>query len=361
MGNQLFYTYTSDNGKFDESLGVFMSSYAYSVSFDTKRKSIWTQGKEYGIPSIAARNYADTHESETLALLSDPTSSYQQFVNNSDTVITMYTNQYGQLVVDNYQPIHITNFMLLDENKQEILTEDKIYAVGSRLTRENFAYFTFEVNGSGVIRDPSSCSWEFQGNSDLNVSHGDYPMYTNIVRGTMNSANENVTIDPYNTVLYDNGNPEHIGNQANEELVMRLTVSDNRGYSDSKLLPVAKFWYTMYIIVANSVTQQLIENAALHTKEDAEESGWTEDWSQLVGNIGSDSDKATIQRGTGYLWLVIPSVAIAGKTVKMYQGGGEAEWHTPNGTQEIIDTVQYTLFRTPKKNISGAKYFVEIN
>jgi hypothetical protein len=51
MSSQLFYTYNSNNGSYNQSSNAIknVDTYTYSLVFDKKRKTIWAQNEEYGI------------------------------------------------------------------------------------------------------------------------------------------------------------------------------------------------------------------------------------------------------------------------------------------------------------------------
>lgn len=327
MASQLFYTYTSNTTKGSylaqsTSAIVNNNAYTYSLVFDVNRRTIWTQDKEYGGTKIAKNYVGEVSEIES----GIPVQTY------NGTLSYFYVNNNGAISI--YNSVKITGFDIYDSNDNCITGQTFIPGE----TVNNLNKFIITLSGSDAENNLLK-EFKLTANSQLSTQ-GNYPS----TQGTSYTPSSGTS---YSNVVYSNGTCAH-SISGGQKLTMTLSVKDRLNNEETKTIVVAECVYAIYFGTAatfNGTAQEL------STFE-----------SQIFGNIGSQDNMKTIT-GHQYFWVIIP-IALQGQfnSCKMYQGGGEAEWHQDyNGVVVGEGEDKYIVYRTPKKNIGGAEYYIKIN
>lgn len=325
--SNLFYTYTSSNdtelsGSYliqSTSAIVNNNTYAYSLVFDVNRRTIWAQNKEYGGTTKIAKNYVgEISEIES----GIPVQTY------NGTLSYFYVNNNGAISI--YNSVKIISFDIYDSNNNCITGQTFIPGE----TVNNLNKFIITLSGSDAENNLLK-ELKLTSNTTLSIQ-GQYPS----TDGTTYTPSSGTS---YSNVVYNNGTCAH-SISGGEKLTMTLSVKDRLNNEETKTIVVAECVYAIYFGTAATFngTAQELSNFE----------------SQIFGNIGSQDNMKTIN-GNQYFWVIIP-IALQGQfsSCKMYQGGGEAEWHQDyNG----VVKGEYIVYRTPKKNIGGAEYYIKIN
>lgn len=330
MASQLFYTYTSSDdtgvrGSYltqSTSAIVNNDTYTYSLVFDVNRRTIWAQDKEYGGTTKIAKNYVgEVSEIESGIPVQTYNGTLSYFYVNSDGAISIYNS------------VKITSFDIYDSNNNCITGQTFIPGE----TVNNLNKFVITLSGSDAENNLLK-EFKLTANSALSPTQGNYPS-TQGMTYTPSSGTS------YSNVVYSNGTCAH-SISGGEKLTMTLSVKDRLNNVETKTIVVAECVYAIYFGTAATFNGTAQELSAFE--------------SQIFGNIGSQDNMKTIV-GSQYFWVIIPkALQDLGQfnSCKMYQGGGEAEWHQNyNG----VVAGEYIAYRTPKKNIGGAEYYIKIN
>lgn len=328
MGSQLFYSYTSSenndtNGSYlaqSQNAIVGNSAYTYSLVFDVNRRTIWSQDKEYGTTKMASVDYAGSVAEIQSGI---PVQTY------NGTFSYFYVNENGELSV--YNTVKIISFDVY--NGTDVVTGQQL--APGEVTGANFIdKFKFSLSGTDAHTNNLK---EVKLFSNISIP-SNYP--------STSGTNVSVPVYPntYENIEYDvNSNVSFTGSSGNV-LTATLRVKDRLDNIEEKTIIVAEFMYMIYYGTASSISNINLSNFN----------------SQVFGNIASADQMNTIN-GTEYFWVLIP-VGQTINTCKMYQGGGEAEWSAQySGNTFVISNKMYKVYRTPKRNIGGAEYYVKIN
>ena len=342
MGNQLFYTYSSNieaGSYLAQSVDAIVNTHAYSYSlvFDTTRRTIWAQEQEYGGIKIAYQSDQPVNDNI-------PTDRCITFVGNNNTQYTIYVNDRGELAIDGWEPIKITSFTVCNANRTEIPAANRTYAVGDTLQSE-IAYFKFDISGTGLVRQNGITSCTLTSNYAVNSAN--YPATS---PGTTYTPPENSWT---NSNIRSNANGNTLASfTASNELTLKMTlhIEDARGNTDTKTIDVAKLVYPIYYGV--SATESDFRSRINNYSADNDYIS-----KQIFGNIASQNIQTGNDETNLYFWVFIPSAKAVSRCV-MYNGSFVAEWDPTYSGEEVNG---YRIWRSPLPNIGGANFRVEIN
>ena len=340
MASQLFYTYTSNtdttNGSYlaqSTSAIVNKDTYAYSLVFDVNRRTIWSQNKEYGgVTKLSSKDYPGATSEIRSGI---PVQTY------NGQLSYFYVNGNGELSI--YNSVKITSFDLYDNTLTNKLT-NQLIEPGTITGADKLGRFYATLSGTDAQNNALQ-HITLTSNVAVGGSGNNYPSTSGTAYTVTDMQN--------NEIHYNNNDSCQYDGASGGKLEMTLTVKDRLGNIDQKTITVAEFMYVIYYGTRATMDVVAVNNIAANPSSE----GFS---SKVFGNIGSIDEMKTIE-GNQYFWVIIPKDSNNPDrqyTCRMFQGGGEAEWQQGYGPAEIGN---YFVYRSPKKNIGGAQYYVKIN
>ena len=324
MGSQLFYTYQSTNGYDTESESAIVgnSAYTYSLVFDTNRKTIWAQDEEYGIPRITKN---DTYDIEYIRdhgikmITYHGASSY------------MYVTRQGAVTL--YNGCSLLSFNAYDNSENALIS----YGVDP-LTNITMDSYEFRAHAFGSEIDTARLECTLYNGSAL-VSLINYEFGLNNVMDE--DQNWWFTYRAPSSPVISTG-PMTMGSY----ITASMTVIDTIGNQDSKEIVIFRvkslMWYGVQSWDGNI-------NHLPNQTDIVNERFWSREIEPTIEDVIPSTNN------DDYFWMFIPNIF----SVRMEQGGGDADMEVYENI--TVFGVQCNLYRTPRTNVGGARYKLEIS